>query len=173
MANPSAAEIAEIDEFMVLPKWLDGGRPLWKPSSFHKREGNEYEAIWSIKDDLGIVGKGQLRFTFRPWNRLHPSISLVFGQRPVMRLDFEDEIKCESNPLYAVRLPARVCGNHVHTWEANRNHISSQDIWTLTCREPLPPQVRKLDQGLGWLADYANIKLEPDQYGFEIPQGVL
>jgi len=175
MANHSPADIAEIDEFIARPKWLDGPHPDWKNSGFFKKRQPEYEAIWSIKDDLGIIGKGQLRFAFRPWNRLYPSISIIYGQKSIARLDFEDGTKCEFNPLWcaASGLPARVCGNHIHKWEDNREHIAGQDRWDLPCRTPLPAQVRKLPQGLCWLADYANIRLDPDQHGFDIPQGIL
>jgi hypothetical protein len=175
MPNPSAAEIAEIDLFLSQPKWLDGPHPDWTDSRFFRRGHPEYQAIWPIADDLGIVGKGQLRFAFRPWNRERPSISVIYGQRVVSRLDFDEVSVCKFNPPWAesLGLPPRVCGNHIHKWEDNRAHVLAQEIWELPCRAPLPPQVRKIDQGLGWLADYANIRLAPDQYGFDVPQGVL
>lgn len=131
--------------------------------------------MWSIKDDLGIIGKGQVRFAFRPLDRHCPSISLIYGQRSIVRVDLENPEACEFNPSWAAGygLPPRVCGSHVHRWEDNRDHVASQDEWGLPCRFPLPPQVRKIDQGLGWLAEYANITLDSDQHGFDIPQGIL
>jgi hypothetical protein len=176
MAINSADEVEEIDRFLSARKGLDGPFPEWNLSSFFKRDKNqEYEAIWPIKDDLGIVGKGQLRFVFRPWNRAEPSISIVYGQRKVARLDIISSQKGEPNPHWArdLGLPAMVFGSHVHKWEHNRSHILSQDVWDIPCREQLPPQVRRLPQGLGWMADYANIVIEPDQHGFDIPSGIL
>jgi hypothetical protein len=176
MATNSIIEAEEIDRFLASQKWLDGPEPEWRVKSFFKRDGNqEYEAVWSIKDDIGIVGKGQLRFAFRPWNRAEPSVSIVYGQRNVARVDFVESWKCELNPHWAATLgiPAKVCGNHAHKWEDNRPYILSQERWHLPCRVPLPPQVRRLPQGLGWLAEYANIHLGPGQHEFDIPQGIL
>jgi hypothetical protein len=171
MPVPSQEEIDEIDRFLASPKTLDGGFPVWKGGRFH-RKNQEHAATWPIADDLGIVGRGQ-RFAYRSWMRLPPSISLVHGQRPVARIDFDDAQRCKYNPYWAATSDPRVCGTHIHRWETNRDYIASQDIWSHPCREALPAQLRKLDQALCWLAEYANIRLVPNQRGFEEPQGFL
>jgi hypothetical protein len=118
---------------------------------------------------------GQLRFVVRPGLELGPSISVIFNRQSVSRLDFVPPNACENNPLWAARLglSPRVCGPHFHGWTHNRDHVLTGEEWQLPCREPLPPQVRRFEQALPWLAGLINLILTPEQRSFEIPRELV
>lgn len=172
MAKIDPAELDEVDNFLAAEKWLYGDAYEWRLSSFYKGKNLEHEAIWPVADKIGIVGKGQLRIAYRPWNSMLFSISLIYGQFAVYRLDKENPLVCEHNPHWAraMGVPPVVCGTHVHTWADNKEHIRSTGERTLPVRRPLPPQIQTLKQALLHLADSININLTREQYAIEPPK---
>lgn len=159
------AEILAVDAFLADAKTLDGPPPQWLNGS---RVG-EWQATWNVADSVGIVS-GQLRFVARKADRSIASVSLVFRNKMVWRVDLDLSTTCHPNPHWAPEpLPATVCGPHSHSWHDNRSYLVSQDLWQLPCRRPLPTSVRRLGQALLWLAGEINLSLEPDQRGFEGP----
>jgi hypothetical protein len=176
VASTIAADVAAVDAFLADGgKTLSGAPPEFGVSAFNRNGQYEREAIWPIADSLGIVTTGQLRFVVRPGLDLGPSISVVFGRQAISRLDFVPVNECESNPAWAapLGLPPRVCGPHFHGWTHNRHHVLTQEEWQLHCREPLPPQVRRFEQALPWLADRINLVLTPEQRSFDIPRELV
>jgi hypothetical protein len=172
LANNIAADVAAVDAFWAdSPKQLSGAPPEFGATNFHRDGAYARAAIWPIADSLGIVGPGQLRFVVRPGLRLGPSISVIFRGQAVARLDFVPPEECESNPMWAATLglQPRVCGPHFHSWEHNRQYVIRDERWELPCREALPPQVRRFEQALPWLAASMNLVLTPEQRAFDVP----
>jgi hypothetical protein len=163
-------EIEAVDRFLAVTKSLEGAPPEFGPSGFVRRKQSEWAAVWPIAED-GLITTGQLRFVLRPGGEYRLTISVIFASNCVCRLDMVPPAECESNPVWAARsgLPALVCGAHFHDWEINRQHVM-ENGWTLPIREPLPPQVRKIDQALPWLAQRINLVLTPEQRQFDVPQ---
>jgi hypothetical protein len=162
-----ASEVTAVDEFLAdQEKALQGVQPPWMPG----RDSIERMAIWNVQDGLGVV-RAQLRFRLDPANRSAPSVSLIFRNNPVWRVDLEDALVCKPNPLWAksVGAPATVCGSHCHSWPDNRYHVLAQELWELPCRRPLAQQIRRLPQAIPWLAERINLTLNPDQRGFDVP----
>jgi hypothetical protein len=167
------AEVEAVDRFLAEEKHLNGAPPEFGPSTFNRRDRYERTAKWPIAGPDGIVGSGQIRFVARP-GRQH-SVSLIFKGQGIWRLDLVDPTECKANPHWARshNLPAIICGPHVHAWEHNRDHVSGQKTWELSCREPLPPRIRRFDQAWPWLAERINLVLTSDQREFELPDELV
>ena len=159
-------DISEIDAFMAEQKRLQGPLPIWQEGT---RKG-ELSASWNIEDSLGII-RAELRFRCPTQRRQFPSISVLYKQILVYRVDIVSPDECKINPLgaRAVGLPASVCGPHCHSWPDNRDYVHSVGFGHMPYRRPIQPQVRRLPQALLWLADEINLTIGPDQRGFEVP----
>lgn len=160
------AEIAAADAFLAEAKSLDGAPPPWTPSTW----GGEYQSTWIILDSDGSPS-AQFKFTARKTNTVVATINLIYRSRPLWRLDMDEATNCHDNPhdAYMYGLPPIVCGPHEHAWQLNRSHLLSQDLWGLPYRRPLEPTIRRLGQGLLWLAGQINLTLAPEQRGFDGP----
>lgn len=167
----TAAEIAAVDTFLEGRKHLFGSPPEFGPTTYVRRSQAEWQAVWPIADDLGVVTTGQMRIVARPGPALGPSIAIIFNGQCVSRLDMVPQAECEPNPHWAAALgmPPMVCGPHFHGWEQNRGFLLDSEGWRLPAREPLPPQVRRFSQAFPWLADRINLVLTPEQRAFEVP----
>jgi hypothetical protein len=159
------AEAAEIEAFLVEDKTLDG-IPIWHASP---RPG-ELSAVWNVKDSLGI-GRATLRFRCPRAARAWPSISLIFRNNPIWRIDLVAPDVWKPNPpgAAALGLPPEVRGSHSHTWNDNRAHLLSQDLWSLPYRRPLLVTIRRLPQAVASLAAEIKLFLEPGQRQFDVP----
>ncbi len=160
-------DIDEIDAFLAEQKTLLGRLPEWKPNDF--RPG-EYENTWAIGDSLGIVRAG-LRFRFAPDLRAYPSVSVVYRQQLIWRLDLAPPDECKFNPPTAadLGLPPKVCGSHWHGWPDNRAYVQSHGFGTMPFRRPIPVQVQKIEQAVHLLAGEIALQIAPDQRGFDVP----
>jgi hypothetical protein len=165
-------EIDEIDRFMAAEKHLYERAPEFGPSNFaqRRRSAAEYEAKWPIVDSLGVIGDGQLRIVSRPGLDDNVSISVIFKNISVSRLDLCPRTVCHPNPLIAITmgLPPTVCGSHFHAWEHNRDHILDTQQATLPFREELPAKIRRFDQAFPWMAEHINLVLTPGQRAFDV-----
>jgi hypothetical protein len=162
-----AFDVKAVDAFLdEKGKLLQGAPPTWIPG----RDGIELMAIWNIEDSLGIV-RAHLRFRVDPQSRSYPSVSLIFRNNQVWRIDLAELTLCKPNPVWArsVGAPSTVCGSHSHGWPDNREHILSQEMWELPCRQPIAPQIRRLPHAVPWLAERINLTLSPDQRDFDVP----
>lgn len=159
-------DVAEIDAFIAEPKTLLGPPPAWQQSS----RVRDMEAKWQVEDSLGII-RAHLRFRFIKTEREYPSLSLIFQNTPIWRVDLRPESSWKPNPPVAAKLnlPAHVQGSHSHGWDHNRAYCLSQKAIQLPIRSPLPAKIRKLPQALMWLAGHVNLTIKPDQRDFDVP----
>jgi hypothetical protein len=164
------SEVQAVDRFLAGEKHLYGAMPEFGATNFNRKGHYEHQAVWPISDDLGIVTSGHLRVVARPGSD-QTTISIVFNNQCVSRVDFVPVDECENNPFRASssNLPPRVCGPHFHGWEINREHILANEMWELPFREPLPPQVRRFSQAFPWVASSVNLVLSPEQRVFDLP----
>ncbi|WP_141693942.1 hypothetical protein [Methyloligella halotolerans] len=156
----------DIDRFLAdspktlvgMPDWVESDRP------------DELSATWNIADSAGIIS-AQLRFRCPAFDKLHPSVSLIFRGTPVWRVDLARPTLCKWNLPDAadLGLPAQVCGSHEHAWPDNRQYVIDNGGGQLPYRRPLPPQVRRLPQATLVLADQINLEVGHDQRGFDVP----
>ena len=169
MATPKrSSEVQAVDAFLLEPKRLREGLPLWVQPEYRMRE---IHATWLIIDLLGSE-RAQPRFRCPSLRRKYPSVSVIFRTHTVWRVDIVPPNECKYNPIWAERLglPSTVCGPHGHEWPDNRDHLLKEHTtWVIPCRRPLPPGIRRLEQVLPWLCDRVGIELLPEQRGFEVP----
>jgi len=164
-------DIRAVEGFLAGRKALSAPTPEWVPSS---RRG-EMQAIWSIVEEDGTE-RAHLRFRCPISNRQFPSVSLIFRDNPVWRVDVVDVGECKYNPVWGERLglSARVCGPHEHGWPDNRDYLARNPQWHLPARRPLAANLRRLPQIVPWLAQATRIDLAADQHDFDVPpQGAL
>lgn len=166
MIAPSVQDLKEVDEFLAELKTLGDPIPLWTPST---RPG-ELDATWPVIDRAGL-GRATLRFRCLSVDRTRPSVSVIFRDRPIWRVDIVDPRDCKPNPLAAAHLglPATVCGSHSHGWSDNREIVARSGFGRLPVRRPLGARMRRLPQALRWLAQAANLRLTPEQADFDVP----
>ena len=163
---PRNREIRAVDAFLAEDKHLVDGLPEWATSS---RKG-EMQAIWNIADAHGIE-RGHLRFRCASRARLFPSVSVIFRDNPIWRVDVVPADECKYNPVWchALGLPSTVCGNHEHGWPDNRNYVTQDGPWTLPARRPLTPQLRQLTQIIPWFAIQIHLELNSEVHSFNVP----
>ena len=161
-------EIDDIEAFLSEEKRLQGPHPAWGRSIYPK----ELSASWPVEDSLGVV-RAEFRFRCPEEDRTTPSMSLLFRQQPIWRIDLGDDALLHLNPPIAERLglPPTITGPHEHGWPDNAENIRGMTPpdWRLTVRRPISPQMRRLSQALPWLADRIRLLLEPSQRGFDVP----
>lgn len=166
MAKTYQSEVDAVDDFLGRPKGLVGPPPPWVVSS----RQIDFEAAWNIQDDLGIVS-AQLRFRCPRTSNEWPTANVIFKGNPVWRVDLVQGAECKRNPPNAASLglPWLVCGPHEHSWPDNRFHVLMNGFEGLPYRQLIPPQVRRVEQILPWLADRIKLTLEPGQRAFDAP----
>lgn len=159
-------DILAIKEFLACEKRLKGGPPQWKPSS---RKG-DVQAIWDIVEEHGVE-RAHLRFRCATAHRDCPSLSLIFRDRPVWRVDIVPADECKYNPPWCAQLglPATVCGPHEHNWDDNDAYLAEGAAWNLPARRPLPPQIRRVPQIIPWFCSMIKLSFEAEQRGFDVP----
>ena len=162
-----AAEIADVDAFLAQPKVLMGPPPTWVGEGWR---GN-LQATWNVADVHGAA-IATLRFTCGRFSNRSPTISLIFRNKPVWRIDIEDPPRPHPNPRWAgnFNLPPVVIGSHEHRWPYNRDHVAQiAPEWDLPARRPLHGPIKRLTAGLYAFAAEVNIALESDQRHFDVP----
>lgn len=171
-------EVALVDAFLAQEKFLSGSPPEFGLKPYGSK-GSVWDATWPISDSDGVVESGKLCINYQPASDEPFTIVLVFRRRGITRLDFTAQSMCHQNPHWGAGLgvPAEVCGPHIHSWRLNRDYVlslpSSAQSWTLPCREPIQPQIRRFDQAFPWFADQINLTLSPDQRRFDIPKDLF
>ena len=157
-----------MDAFLLEPKHLRGGHPVWQQSEHRARE---LHATWGIEDTLGIE-RAALRFRCYSDDRLYPSLSLIFRSKPIWRVDIVRATERKFNPPWARTqgLPFEVIGPHEHGWPDNKPHLLREHtIWEIPSRRPLPVNVRRLPQVLPWLSERINLGLSLTKGGLISP----
>lgn len=169
-----ALEVSLVDQFLADQKALFGNPPEFGGKRRGK-QSSSWEAIWPIANSLGIVESGQLRIVMAPSTDKPLTIAIIFNGNCIFRVDFVSDTIGHLNPWWAQSkgLPPRVSGPHVHEWAANREHWLEQAGRDIPCRSGLPPQIRRFDQALPWLAERTNLVLTPEQRQFQLPANLL
>lgn len=162
-------EVADIDALLSDPKKLRGRPPEWTPTGWR----SNYQATWIVEDSAGAA-RATLRFTCRKGLVMNPSIAMVFRERLVWLLEFEEPPlpQPHRNPPWAasLKLPAEIYGSHEHTWTDNRDHLLNYSTdWELPCRRSLNRKITKFPQALAAFAASVGIELESEQRLFDIP----
>ena len=161
MGKIRQADLLRTDEFLACEKTLVDDEPGW-----FKLQNGRWAAIWPVRDDLGAV-RGQLNFRVDPKYSDFPSLSLLFENHPVCRLDTAPQTMVKVNPPWAFGCPPTVAGNHLHSWEDNRDFMLSVDNWILQARQPVEPAVKRVPHMLRWFAEHTNLRLCGSQFGFD------
>jgi hypothetical protein len=159
-----SAEIQAADAFILESKTLDGSPPTWGNSVW----GGEYSALWIVLDSLNAPA-ATLKFTARKVDTSITSVSLVWRSHPLWRIDMDHSSHTNPPDAWTMDLPSVVSAPHEHAWSINRGYVLTSDQWHLPYRRPLPSNIRRLGQALLWLADQINLRIEPEQRGFEAP----
>ena len=159
-------DLVAVDAFLASDdKTLEGSQPDWAYNSGY----GDYQLSWPIKDGGRIRSK--LKFRIPVDDPEYPSISILFRNRMVTRIDRVRNSECEPNPPYAHHhgLPARVCGTHVHKWIHNRLHVERSGAWELPAREPLSDNITSVRQMFFWLCDHANVMIPSEERVLILP----
>lgn len=161
MGKISKAELLRVDEFVDCEKTLAEQEPQWG-----KLENGRWFATWPVLNDLGAI-RGSLNFRVDPQYPDFPSLSLLFENHAIGRIDLTPPHWVKINPPWALGLPSSVQGNHVHVWADHRERISATGRWVLQARQPVPHAVKRVPQMLRWFAQHINISLCDTQFGFD------
>lgn len=159
-------ELQSVGSFLLAKgKRLDGDQPAWS-----KQGKGDFQAIWPIVEADGRI-RSQLRFRVNPDYRDFPSISLIFRDRNITRMDLVSSTECERNPVSAFKLglPPVVCGPHLHLWGDNEQAVATSGTWELPVRRPLTDPITSLRQMFFRFCDLVNISLEHSQRDFIDP----
>ena len=132
----------EIDAFLMARKWLRESQPLWTASS----RPNQLEAIWPIEEP-GDICRAYLSFRHSRTSTTEPSVTLVYGENMVCRIDVKNAQSSDKNPALSLELglPGRVTGTHIHRWEHNREFVlrlSSSERWNIPIKEEISQSTR-------------------------------
>ncbi|WP_438997560.1 hypothetical protein [Candidatus Puniceispirillum sp.] len=160
----SEEDIFEIDQFLSSQKTLTIELPNWTKSS----RPDEYEARWPLKNESGI---SIAHVIFRFNNNGQISISLIFRNKPIWRLDIVDEGEIKPNPhdAHNYDLPPNISGNHEHQWNDNKEYIRRNGLGTLPYRRPLQPQIRQFRQAMGHFMSVINVETDRNTWQFDLP----
>lgn len=161
MVKIKNSEISAVDDFLKGQKTLAENEPTWG-----KLMNGRWCAAWPIFDDLGAI-KGSLNFRLDPKYPDYPTLSLIFQGRPVARIDLTPDHWVKPNPPWAFGCPSTVLGNHVHTWQDNKDRIAATGHWVLQARQPVPHAVKRVPHMLRWFAEHINLSLYAAQYSFD------
>ena len=166
MPKTYQSEVDAVDDFLARAKSLVGPPPVWNISSRER----DYEAIWNIRDDLGIES-GQLRFRCPRVSNAWPSASVIHKNNSVYRVDLVQDAECKRNPpnAHEFGLPATIWGPHEHSWHDNRFHALMNGFEGLPFRRLIQPQIKRVEQILPWLASRIKLTVEPNQRAFDAP----
>lgn len=161
MGKIRQADIDRTTEFFECEKTLEEHEPCW-----FKLQNGRWYAVWPILDNLSNV-RGALNFRVDPKYADYPSVSLIFEDHPVCRFDTAPDHVVKPNPPWAFGCPPTVRGNHIHTWQDNRDHILRIDNWLFQARQQGEPAVKRVPHLLRSFANHINLSLYGAQYGFD------
>ena len=162
-----AAEIAEIDAFLALPKRLSNDVPQWTPAQ------RGFDATWIVEDHLGVA-VALLRLNCRRSSSPSPTFLLLHRQRLVWLTELESPPRPHPNAPWAkeIGLPPIISGPHEHNWPDNKGHLASlvPPAWDLPARRPLNPAAAwSLPAALASFAQAINLTINSSQESFDVP----
>lgn len=165
------SQLELVDRFLSdRMKVLDGPQPLWNLTGY-----GDYQMTWPILEEQTGFIRSHMRFRLPVSDYAHPSISLVFRNHNVCRVDRARPSACEQNPPYAQRLglPPQVCGPHVHCWPDNRPHVALTGKWELPTRRPVEDTMVRLEHVFLWFCDHIAVRIQRDNKSLVLPDNDL
>ena len=165
-------EVDLVDAFLRERKQLHGAPPEFGEKKRGGATRRIWEAAWPISDSVGVVAGGELRLNLSPASDKPFSLSVIYRDNCIYRLDYVDKTISHLNPVWAAKLNVepRVFGPHVHDWFMNRQHILETGNWNLDCRMPIPDEIEDYQLALPWLAEKINLTLGPTSRSFALPE---
>ena len=158
-------DVAQVDAYLRSAKWLHGHQPHWEYQSGYK----DWQISWPVCEADGTT-RSHLRLRVaRAVENL--TVVLIFRKHLIARMDLVADDECEPNPpqAAALGLPARVCGLHLHSWEANRSTVLATERWELPVREPVREPLTTLDNMLRWFCERYGITIADHSGPLEPP----
>ena len=153
----------EVDAFLQEPKFLLGPQPIWRQNGTFDR----LDANWPIEEVSGL-SRSYLAFRLNRLSTNEPSVSLIFRNRPVCRIDIKPLDEADGNPLQARKfgLPGQVYGPHIHRWDYNREYVLNAlplDEWEIPIKEGISHLTQNLSQILAMICSHCKIDFTPEQ----------
>lgn len=161
MAKVRLDDILRADAVLAGNKKLSAKEPSW----FTLQNGR-WAASWPVLNEKDVV-LGTLNFRIDPKYKDYPSVSFIFEGRSLCRVDLAPPGMVKFNPPWAIGLPAKIEGNHVHPWQHNRDRILATGSWKLQARQQVEHAVKRVPHMLRWFAGHINLSLDGSQYGFD------
>lgn len=170
MSKLSKAELClEVGGYLACRKWLYGPQPIWRQNG----DINRLDADWLIEEEGGLF-RGKLAFRLNRQSTDQPSISLVFREKMICRIDLKPPTESDGNPPFAMRLnlKGQVYGPHIHRWKHNKQYILSrgpQDTWEIPIKEEISISTQSLGQIVAMICTENNIEFTSEQRDVTLP----
>ena len=154
----------EIDAFLAIVKWLRGYMPEWTPGS----RRNQMVSYWPVMEEGRDESRAYLVFSIYGSAQDQPSVSPIYRNWEVCRVDVKPKNDRDFNPEYALRfgLPKAVFGTHIHLWEHNREYVLNElspDRWRIPNKMPISQSARKVRHILPCICNHCGIYLNSGQ----------
>lgn len=153
----------EIELFLAAPKSLMGPQPIWRTNGVENRiDGN-----WAILEDTG-VSRAKLAYRLNRASTDQPSVSLIYEDNPICRVDIKPKDESDGNPWQARRfgLPAQVYGPHIHRWPYNKEYVLEAlppHEWDIPIKEEISPTTQTLGHILALICSQCGIEFTSEQ----------
>ena len=160
--------LIEIDQFLADPdKILADPQPNW----VHQTGYHDWQLTWPVSEETTGITRASLKLRIPENDFWHPSISLIFRDCIVMRLDKIPDTEKKSNPMEAqtLGLPAEVSGTHIHDWADNRDMVLRRQSWQLPIRRAIDDRLRQINDMYFWFCDRVRIRKQDDSRRLDLP----
>lgn len=160
--------LIEIDQFLTDPdKILADPQPNW----VHQAGYGDWQLTWPVTEENSGIIRAKLKLRIPEQSFSYSSISLLFRDCMVMRLDRVPDTKEKQNPVEADRLGlhAKVRGTHIHDWADNRDMVLRLQSWQLPIRRRVGDRLRDISDMYFWFCDKVNIRVQDDGTRLDLP----
>lgn len=159
----------KIRAFLVAEKTLGNQIPFWTRSAYPDE----------LSAKLPIICEGascDARLVFRLDMNLpkSPSVSLIYRDKPVCRVDVLPKYISDKNPPEASRfnLPEIISGPHIHPWKYNEfyvlDHLPANE-WHIPIKIAISARTRTPGQILACICHHCRIAFVSEQRSFDWP----
>lgn len=159
----------EIELFLCATKNLAGPQPIWRENgTFNRVDGK-----WPIDEESGL-SRAYLAFRVNRISTNQPSVSLIFQEKAVCRVDIKPIDEADGNPPQAVHLglPGQVYGPHIHRWQHNRKYVIEAlppNEWGIPIKEGISATTQTLGHILAMICSQCDIGFTPEQRDLCLP----